>query len=218
MYYGTGMEFNTSSLNEEQIVQLIEEKGLYSTFGLSENIAGKGLPDYKMANWPYENTETTVKSYVVEMYGKEIGIKVFNSHINQIRVLNGDYVAIRANKKKGIPSTRFKDLLTEEMVEEIKAIRRKEVLKNCAKAIVERRKYYTEEIKEKLEAVERQISYEKLPKEEQTQFLIDNGYVGIENLGVFEERPDGFGHTTGVATMINHENKTIGVVGFSSDD
>jgi hypothetical protein len=68
----------------------------------------------------------------------------------------------------------------------------------------------------KLDSIQLSIDYNasKDPK----QFLIDNGFSGIENYGIYTSKDDGYGHKCGQCTSINFENKTIYVSGYSSDD
>ena len=89
---------------------------------------------------------------------------------------------------------------------------------NTAKFIVEIRKSGLID-KNKLEAVILEKEYYSLPLEDRKQFLIDNGFKGVEeNYGVYEEQPDGYGHKTGRTTTIDFEKKVVYVIGFSSDD
>jgi len=74
--------------------------------------------------------------------------------------------------------------------------------------------------KKKLKSILLEDTYDRIKtKEEKKQFLINQGFSGVEeNFGVYEERPDGYGHTTGKATMIDFDEKKVYVAGFSSDD
>ena len=71
----------------------------------------------------------------------------------------------------------------------------------------------------KLEEYSLRIMFEQLPsKEEKLQYLKDNNFEGVENYGIHKEYDDGYGHTCGTTYRIDFIDKSISLIGFSSDD
>jgi len=63
------------------------------------------------------------------------------------------------------------------------------------------------------------IDYDNLNSPEaKRDFLVANDFTGLDNLGVYNSRPDGYGHTTGTCSEIDFRNRSVRVIGFSSDD
>jgi len=62
------------------------------------------------------------------------------------------------------------------------------------------------------------IQYDNTPEEDRLQFLVDNEFTGLDNLGFHSSRPDGYGHTCGTSTDIDFHSKNISLQSWSSDD
>ena len=210
MFYSNEINL-TSKTNKTDIINEMRNNNVYNEIVITEFMVNK-----KRIN--KENTKVS-KQYTVHKYGKDVTFTVsLNSSIkDNFSVRSG--TAIRANKKKGIPSIKYTDLVTEEIKDELLHLHKEKILNESADKLIEGRNAgYTPEQKRLLNKYNLTIEFEKLHNDDKKNWLIRNGFTGIENYDIYNSRPDGFGHTTGKCTMIDFDTKDITVIGFSSDD
>lgn len=140
-----------------------------------------------------------------------------------VKLPMNNLVIRRGNAKKGIKSLRLTRDLYSDLPEykEIVAKHRAKVLllrrENIANQLLEARKLGIIDLA-KADEYRLHVEFGKLDLSEEYNFLLKNGFSGLENLGVSDTRPDGYGHTTGRATSIDFYNRKVTVIGFSSDD
>ena len=227
MFYSN--EVNLQNYNSiHDMIKAMEIANIDRAHQVTEIMATKreDLPEEKELS-PFKET------YVIKIHN--INIEVVSS-LRYQRYTNGSakliqeasvpmlgYVIQRKNAKKGLESITLNhnDLRDSEAYQNIKAIHKARVLRAqreiIANQVLEARASNVIDTN-KSRAYGLQIDYEALDSANEFEFLEENGFTGLENLGIHESRPDGYGHTCGRSTHINFENKTIYVQGWSSDD
>jgi hypothetical protein len=143
--------------------------------------------------------------------------------VQGVRVPMQNFVIRRANKKRNIESLRLTlNILRENddynrIVTAHKDRVKLAKLEIIAQQVLEARETNVIDA-ELFEEYALHVGYDNTPEEDKTQYLIDNNFTGLENLGVYNSRPDGYGHTCGTCTNIDFRSRTVTVIGFSSDD
>ena len=137
------------------------------------------------------------------------------------KLINGEEVVFRKSKTNPT-SIKVKDLIDyikediEKEIENFQKFHKEELEKfevEAEKVVLNDKNF--EDQKWLVDIVKRELDYEK--SEDKETWLKENGYTGLENLGV-DESWDCYGHTCGRATMIDHKNKKVIVGGYSTDD
>ena len=172
-----------------------------------------------------EGIDVTVTSSLRYQSYINIGTKeiVRSELLEAVTVPFNGLVIRRANKKRGVESLRLNQRMLNDN-EDYKVIVKNHKervllakLEAIANQVIDARNLKVIDERKAAE-YSLHIDYDNTSKENKNQFLIDNNFSGLNNLDVYDSRPDGYGHTTGRCTQIDFDSKSISVIGFSSDD
>ena len=213
--------------NKEEMVTLMYNNNITSDFEVTEIMA---IPNDKRHRIELKEFKDT---YTLEFEGIEVE---FISSIKYIRYRNGatklvetfktpdqGYVIRRGNKAKNIESLRldYGKIIAHEGYADIKAQHKKRVtlanLEAAALQILEARRLNIID-QELLKEYSLHVNFDNTPEEHKVEFLEAHNFRGLQNFDIYDERPDGYGHTTGRGAHIDFANRSIYLMNFSSDD
>ena len=222
-------EVDLSGVTEvDEMVRLMKESGVTRVHQIAEVMASDNdkIPSVR-------KIDTFKDVYTIQVEGKDYKVISECNYVrsicipcmleNKVTVLMQGFVIRRANKKRGIESLRLSKQLLEanadymNIVKENKSRAERINLVNIAHQVLDLRELDVID-ETKLREYSLNIAYDKTPKEDRFQFLKDNGFTGLENLGVYTSQDDGYGHTCGRCTNIDFRTRSVYVIGYSSDD
>jgi hypothetical protein len=232
MYYSKEVDLIDCNTVEEMVAKMTENE-ITDYFQIVENMAihrNHILPKVKCENFKLEEEITIIKE------GLPFKITVSCRYYNQ-PYTSGNFKVIknttttpgvgnvlrRKNKKKNIDSLYLtvQDLNMSAELRKLKVIFQETITHNLrtdiANQLMKSRSLGIIDDNRRAE-LSLELAYEKTDKSNQYEFLKSNGFNGLDNLGVYTSKPDGYGHTCGRATKIDFRNKIVFVTGYSSDD
>lgn len=231
MYYTNETDL-TKLTTIQDMIEVMQSNNIRKNFEIVEFMAIPRniiLPKILIENFSSEH------NIEIKVQDKLFNVKVITSYRNQ-PYTNGSFKIIkntstvpniggslqRKNTKKGLESIRLnrKDLdnstIYKSIVEAHKELIILKEREAIAKQLIEVRTMNVIQEDRRI-ALSLQFEYENINKSEELDFFKKHNFVGMENLNVYSETDDGYGHKKGITTQIDWENKSIYTTGFSSD-
>ena len=232
MFYSNEVDLIDCKTVSEMVDKMIENN-IDSSFQIVEFMSIPSnfiLPKVKIENFSFNyttNVHINRKSFPIE-----VKTRYYNQPYTNCKfVIKSDVTTIpeiggtlqRKNIKKGLENIRLNhnhlktSIAYDDIVKDHKKLVLLKTRESIAKQLLDIRKLNIINEKKRI-ALSLQLKYENILEKDKEKFLIENGFTGLENLNIYTNKDDGYGHKTGITTEIDFENKNIYTRGYSSDD